>query len=113
MMEGNIQVNGNVQTSPLDVAYIISFGFPHPKEVPQIQSLEYRKRIAGRFAELLNTQASNFGFCITNLKIVKNGKNPTVHLITSMPREIVEAILKTTETPPNSVYKQSIKQKHN
>ncbi len=103
-MNGNVEINSGVSTAPPEIAYIVSLKLPHPTEVPQVLNVQYRKKIAQRFAELISNYATEMGLYITSIRFKKNGKNYTVHITTSMPIQLIEAMLEKTETPPNLVY---------
>ena len=108
-MEGKVEVNSRVSTLPQDIAYIVSFKLPHASKVPQVLNPLYRKKIALRFAELISNFAAEMGLYITSISYKKNGKNYTVHITTSMPIQLIEAMLENTETPPNPVYNKKSK----
>ena len=108
-MDGNVEINSGVTTAQPEIAYIVSFKLPPPKEVPQVLNVQYRKKIALRFAELISNYATEMGLYIANIRFKKNDKNYTVHITTSMPIQLIEAMLKKTETPPNPIYNKKSK----
>ncbi|MDQ5953962.1 MAG: hypothetical protein QG647_700 [Patescibacteria group bacterium] len=109
-MEGNVEINSGVPTAQPEIAYIVSFKLPPPKEVPQVLNAQYREKIAQRFAELISNYANKVGLYSMSIKCNKNRKkNYTVHLTTNMPRHLVEVILALTETPPNPIYNKKSK----